>query len=144
MGGLLFLGESEGVEFHLFDHGGEAVGACGREVLFESYLVDKGEVGVEDVLRCLAVEGADEERDDAFGDDGVAVGLEPEFAVVVLTAEPNAALAAFDEVVVGFVGGVDGGAFLAEIDDVGVFVEPFVEGGEFVDDGLFYFLNCHG
>ena len=137
------MGEGEGVEPDLFDHGGEAIGTGGGEVFFEAYLVNEMEVGGEDVLWCLSVECADEEADDAFGDDGVAVGTEPKEAVAVLAAEPYAALAAFDEVAFGLVFLVDDGAFFAEVDDVGVFVEPFVERGEFVDDVLFDFLNGH-
>ena len=43
-------------------------------MLFETYGVDKLQVGVEDVLRSLTVEGTDKKRNDALGDHRVAVG----------------------------------------------------------------------
>ena len=73
----------------------------------------------------------------------VAVGLEPEAPVAVFAAEPHAALASFDKVAIGLVFFVDDGTFFAEVDEVGVFVEPLVVAGEFVDDGVFYFLYGH-
>ena len=127
----------------MFEHGGEAVGAGGGEVFLEAYDIDKAEVGIDDVLWGLPVEGADEEGDDALGNDGIAVGGEEELAILMAAAEPDAALAAFDEVALGLVAFVDGGAFLAEFDEVAVFVEPFVEVGELVDDLLFDFGDCH-
>ena len=66
----------QGVHLHLLDHAGEAVGAGGGEVLAEAYGVDEVELGVEYLLRGVPVEGADEQGDDAAGDDGVAVGAE--------------------------------------------------------------------
>ena len=137
------MGESEGVHLDLLDHGGKAVGTGGGEVLLEAYLVDELEVGSKDVLWRLSVKGANEEADNALGDNGVAVGTEPQEAVAMFAAQPYPALAAFDEVALGFVFFVNDGAFFAEVDDVGVFVEPFVESGEFVDDVLFDFLDGH-
>ena len=137
------LGKGKGVHLDLFDHRCEAVRACGGEVLLEAYLVNELEVGSKDVLWRLTVEGAYQEADDAFGDDGIAVGTKPKEAVAVFAAEPYAALTAFDEVALGFVFLVNDGTFFPEVDDVGVFVEPFVEGGEFVDDVLFDFLDGH-
>lgn len=42
-GGLL---EGGGEELDVADHAKEAVGACGGEVLFETYLIDEVEVGL--------------------------------------------------------------------------------------------------
>ena len=113
-------------------------------MLLEADDIDEAEVGVEYVFGCLSVEDADKECDDAFGYYGIAVGGEVEKAVVtVAAAEPYPALAALDEVVVGFVFFVDGGAFFSEFDEVAVFVKPFVEVGKFVNDLLFYFLDGH-
>lgn len=135
--------EGEGVEAHLLHHGYEAVGARGGEILGEAYAVDEVKVGVEDFLRGVAVEHLDKERDDAFDDDGVGVGGEIYMAVALFGVEPHAALATFDEMVRGFVSGVDGRERVAEVDDHCVAVHPVVEVREFLDYFVLGFVDCH-
>ena len=112
-------------------------------MFLEANDIDETDVCIDDVFGCLSVEGADKEGDDALGDDGVAVGGEEELAVLVAAAEPDAALAALDEVAFSLVALVDDGAVLAQLDEVAVFVEPFVEVGKLVDNLLFDFLDSH-
>ena len=122
---------------HLLHHGEEAVAACGGEVAAEAYLVDEMEVGVEYFVGCVRVEDADEQRYDAFYDDGVGIGPEVHAPFPVdVGVEPYAALAAFDEAVgcLELVGQRSQG--VAEVDDVAVAVHPVLDVGEFCD----YFL----
>ena len=59
-------------------------------MLLESDFIDEVQVGCQDVLGRLVAQGSDEQCDDAFGDDGVAVGLEVELAILKGGAQPNA------------------------------------------------------
>lgn len=43
-----------GIQHHLFYHGQESVGTCWRQVFLETYFVEKGKVGSEDVVRSLS------------------------------------------------------------------------------------------
>ena len=72
-------------------------------MLAQSYPVDEVEVGVEDLLGCVPADDADEQRDDALHDECVAVGGEEELAASLVALQPHAALAAVDEVLLGFV-----------------------------------------
>ena len=65
--------ESQGIHAHLLHHRHEAVAAGGGEVLLQSYLVDEVEVGIENLLRCGIAQHTDEQRDDAFHDERIAL-----------------------------------------------------------------------
>ena len=105
-------------------------------MLFKADNVDKVQVGIEYILGCLAVEGAYQQGDYAFCDDGVAVGGKKQTSVAVLAAKPYSALAALYEVALCLLFLVDDGAVLAKLNKVAVLVQPLVEVGELVDDLL--------
>lgn len=52
--GLLAL-ESQGIHLHLVHHGEHTIGTGRGEVLLEADLVDEVEVGLQDLVRCVAV-----------------------------------------------------------------------------------------
>lgn len=91
--------KGQGVVAHLAHHGQEAVGAGGGEVLFKADARDEVEVGVEDFLRSMVRQYADEQADDAFDDERIALGAERKVSVGGFIAnEPYAALATVDEI----------------------------------------------
>jgi len=94
--------ECQGVELHLFDHGQKAVGAGGREVLLKPYAIDEVEVGIQYGLGRLTAQHADEQGNNALGDDGIAVGSENNLTVNQFGFNPNLTLAPVDEVLRGF------------------------------------------
>ena len=104
----------------------------------------KIEVRVEYLLRCPTAQHPDKQCDDSFGDDRVAVGREPDFAVFVTGVDPNPRLAALDQVLIRAVLGCDGRERVAQSDQVFVFVEPFIEYRKFFDDLVLSFVVCHG
>ena len=112
-------------------------------MLLETYGVYECQVGVEDFLWGMTIEGSDKKTDDATCYDCIAVSAEIKLSVAEFTTEPYSALTSADEVVLGFVAFIYLGAFFAEVNEVGVSVEPFVEVGELVDDLLFCFFYCH-
>ena len=63
-------------------------------MFLEADLVEEGRVGVEDFLRGVAVEGADQQGDDAAGNHGVAVGTLPQakYTEYTLTLVPGDAI----------------------------------------------------
>ena len=61
-------------------HSHKTVAACGREVFAQADAVDEVEVGVEYFLRGVSAEHAYEQCDNAFDDEGVALGAEVEQA----------------------------------------------------------------
>ena len=65
--------EGKGVHPHLLDHSQEAVAAGGRQVFPQADLLDEVEVGIEDFLWGMVAEHADEQTDNAFHDEGVAL-----------------------------------------------------------------------
>ncbi len=114
------------------------------EVLLQPDRVDEVEVGCENLLRRAAVEYADEQRDDALGDDGIAVGRIVDLAPFEPCVDPNPRLTAVDEVAVGAVRRVDRRQCVAQFDQIVVFVEPVVEDRELADDfvlNLIHWLN---
>ena len=53
---VCFLIKYQGVHLDLLQHGQQTIGASGREMLSESYLLDKVEVGIKNVFGCLIIE----------------------------------------------------------------------------------------
>ena len=76
-------------------------------MLLKPYLVNKGGIGLQDVFRLLVREHTDEYRNDALGQNGVAVGGKDHVAVLLLAVQPNLALAALNDVFFGLVLPVD-------------------------------------
>lgn len=66
----------------LLDHGEQAVATGGREVVFQSDLLDEIEIGIEYLLRCMSAEHADEQGDDALHYQRVTFGRKPDFPVI--------------------------------------------------------------
>lgn len=63
--------ESQGVETHLLDHGGQPVGPCGRKVGAQADGVDEVELRIEYFAGRASVEHADQQRDDSLGMMGI-------------------------------------------------------------------------
>ena len=95
---LLHLVEGQGVELDLLDHGQQTVRACGGEVLAQAYAVYEVEVGVEYFAGRVSAEHAQQQRHYAFHYQGVGVGAEDHLAVLLLSHDPYAALAALDQI----------------------------------------------
>lgn len=111
---LAFLSlEGECVHAHLFHHGQQAVAAGGREVLLQADAGDEVEVGGKNFVRRVPGEHLDEQGDDTLYNESVALGLEDDFAVLFVGLQPYAALAAFYQVLVGFVAFIESWLFVA-------------------------------
>ena len=119
---LLFVLVRQRVQFHLLDHREQSVGPGGREVLPEPDPVDEIEVRVDDLLRRAAAEHADQQRDDPFGDDRVAVGRKVNFAVAQLGVDPYARLSSPDKELLVSVLLADCRQLAAQFDQVLLFV----------------------
>lgn len=130
----LFRAERDGVEAHLLNHRHESVRAGGREVLLEADSLNEIEVGIDDFLRRVAGEDLDQQGNDAFDDDGVALALEDDLPVHVIGLQPDAALASLDQIALCLIALIEWWQRVAQIDQEGVFVHPIVEYGELVDD----------
>lgn len=130
----LFRAERDGVEAHLLNHRHESVRAGGREVLLEADSLNEIEVGIDDFLRRVAGEDLDQQGNDAFDDDGVALALEDDLSVHVIGLQPDAALASLDQIALCLIALIEWWQRVAQIDQEGVFVHPIVEYGELVDD----------
>lgn len=130
----LFRAERDGVEAHLLNHRHESVRAGGREVLLEADSLNEIEVGIDDFLRRVAGEDLDQQGNDAFDDDGVALALEDDLPVYVIGLQPDAALASLDQIALCLIALIEWWQRVAQIDQEGVFVHPIVEYGELVDD----------
>ena len=94
----LFRAERDGVESHLLNHRHESVRAGRREVLLEADSLNEIEVSIDDFLRRVAGEDLNQQGNDAFDDDGVALALEDDLPVYVIGLQPDAALASLDQI----------------------------------------------
>ena len=130
----LFRAERDGVEAHLLNHRHESVRAGGREVLLEADSLNEIEVSIDDFLRRVAGEDLDQQGNDAFDDDSVALALEDDLPVHVVGLQPDAALASLDQIAFCLIALIEWWQRVAQIDQEGVFVHPIVEYGELVDD----------
>lgn len=130
----LFRAERDGVEAHLLNHRHESVRAGGREVLLEADSLNEIEVGIDDFLRRVAGEDLDQQGNDAFDDDGVALALEDDLSVHVIGLQPDAALASLDQIALCLIALIEWWQRVAQVDQEGVFIHPIVEYGELVDD----------
>lgn len=130
----LFRAERDGVESHLLNHRHESVRAGGREVLLETDSLNEIEVGIDDFLRRVAGEDLDQQGDNAFDDDSVALALEDDLPVYVIGLQPDATLASLDQIALCLIALIEWWQRVAQIDQEGVFVHPIVEYGELVDD----------
>ena len=130
----LFRAERDGVEAHLLNHRHESVRAGGREVLLEADSLNEIEVGIDDFLRRVAGEDLDQQGNDAFDDDGVALALEDDLSVHVIGQQPDAALASLDQIALCLIALIEWWQRVAQVDQEGVFIHPIVEYGELVDD----------
>lgn len=135
--------EGECVHAHLFHHGQQAVATGGREVLLQADAGDEVEVGGKNFVRRVPGEHLDEQGDDTLYNESVALGLEDDFAVLFVGLQPYAALAAFYQVLVGFVAFIESWLFVAQVDEQLVAVHPVVEVTEFGDDFVLHFVDCH-
>ena len=136
-------GEGEGALFHLGGHEGEGIGAGGGEVLLEAAAFDEAHVGLEDGIRGLVIEDADEEGDHALCDEGIGIGVVADLAGLAGGVEPDLGLAALDEVGWGFEGIGQRRQAFAEADDVFVALGPILEQGELVEQLLLFFGDGH-
>ena len=113
-------------------------------MLAEPYLVDEVEVGVEDFVGSVAIEHTEQERDDAFNDHGVGVGLEGDGAILVAVGgDPHAALASFDEVCRRFLVIGKRRKSVAQVDDVGIAVHPVAETLKLFNDFVLRLVDSH-
>ena len=94
----LFRPESHRIEAHLLYHGYQSVRTGGREVLFETYLLDKVQICVKYLLRCMVIQDLNQQGDNAFDNDGITLSLEVDLATHEVCLQPNTTLAALDEV----------------------------------------------
>ena len=105
--------------------------------------LDEIQVGVEDFLWCVSVEHTDEQGDDAFHDEGVALCREHDFAIHKVGLQPHTALATVNQVALCLVPLVERWLLVAQVDEQLVFVHPVGEVGEFFDHLVLQFVDCH-
>ena len=93
-------------------------------MLMKTDSVDEIKVGIENLLRSATAECAHQQRYDAFHDYCVAVGLECDYAVGIVSLKPHAALTSFNYVVGCFVALVKRRHLVAQVDDICVAIHP--------------------
>lgn len=103
-------------------------------MLAQTDLLDEVEVGVEDLLGRVAAEDADEQRDDALGDERVAIGGEDEAPVEVVALQPYAALATIDEVLLVLILLLQRFEVVAQVDKHLILIHPVGKLVELLDD----------
>ena len=99
----LFRPKSHRIEAHLFHHSDQSVGSGGREVLFESYLLDEVQIRIENLLRSVIAQYLNQQGYNAFDDNGIALSLEVDLAIHEVCLQPYTALATLDEVTLCFI-----------------------------------------
>ena len=91
--------KGEGIHAHLLHHSHQSVAAGGGEVFLQPHPLDEVEVGGKNVVRSLSREHAQQQGDDTFHDDGIAVGSKcHSSAFSCLGVNPHAALAALYQI----------------------------------------------
>lgn len=110
-------------------------------MLAQTDLLDEIEVGIEDLLRRVAADHADEQRDDALGDERVAIGGEDEAAIGVVALQPHAALTTLDEVLLVLVLLVQRLEVVAQVDQHLILVHPVGKLVELLDDLVLQFVD---
>ena len=133
-GGLLDLGR----------HGVEGVRPGGRQVVFQAGFVQLGHVRLQDFFRRQAGKQPDEDGNEALGDEGIAVCVQFQYAIVRFRVQPYAGLASLDEGVLRFVGFIQPGQFFTQADDVFVAFRPVLEQIQFIQQVLQAFFVVHG
>ena len=114
-------------------------------MLTQTYLLDEVEVGIEDFLRRVVAEYTDEEGDNAFDNEGIALcGKVDEAVGGEVCGQPHAALAAVDEVLLNFGTGGQRLLLIAQVDEQLVLVHPVLEVGELFYDLVLYLVDGHG
>ncbi len=111
-------------------------------MLLDANLVDVSEVTGQDLLRGMSRQHTNEQVDDAFRDDRIAVGAEKQFTVVHLRMEPHLRLATGNQVRIILILRVDEGQALPQLNNIIVFVHPVVEQLKFFNDFAFRFCNA--
>ena len=109
-------------------------------MLAQSDAVDEIEVGIENLLRSVSAEHADEQCHNALHYQCVALCGEPQCPVTVVGLQPHTTLAAVDEVAFGFILVVQRLLFVAEVDEQLVFVHPVFEVRELLNNFVLQFV----
>ena len=122
------------------DHRDQSVGSGRREILLKTYLVDESEIVRGDLFRCADRIEIDQKGDNAFRDDSVAVGLEPKFSVLQAPIQPNPGLTSLNQLILSLFRLRIRLQILSQVDEILVFVEPFIVHREIVNHRLFSFL----
>lgn len=110
----------------------KAVGAARGKEGVKGELFEKKRGVLEDRGGALGGVEEDEERGEAFGDEGVGVGCKMEKALLDMCVEVHAALAASHKVMIGLPSGIERGKAVAPGDDFevnGLFSRKRGEGG---------------
>ena len=133
----------KGIEAHLLHHSHESIATGGGEMLLESNLLDKVEVGIGNLFSGVPGEHLDQKAHDTLHDERIAFSLEDEAADHLNGLQPYAALAAFYEIAVGLILLGQWLLLTAEVDEELVLVHPVVQLAELFDDLILYFVDGH-
>ena len=135
--------KGEGIHAHLLHHCHQSVAAGGGEVFLQSHLLDEVEVGGKNVVRRLPREHAQQQGDDTFHDDGIAVGSKcHSSAFSCLGVNPHAALAALYQLFRSFKVLIERFKSVAKVYDIGIAVHPVVETAKFLNNLVLNLINC--
>ena len=139
----LLRAESQRINPHLLHHCYKSVASRGRQMLLQSNLFYEVEIGIENLLRRMAAEHTNQQRDDALHDQCIALSLKVNDAVGKVCHKPHTALATVNEVLLRLVLLVKRFQFIAQIYQQLVLVHPVVKAGELLNNLVLYFVNAH-
>ena len=72
-------------------------------MLFEANLLDEIKIRIENLLWRVVAQHLNQQGDDTFNDDGIALSLEVDLAIHEVCLQPYTALATLDEVTLCFI-----------------------------------------
>ena len=105
-------------------------------------VLNKSQIGLCDFSGILAIQNTNNHGDQAFGDYRIAICGETKGVVgIAFSVKPNSRLATFDQVFIHFVRVINLRQFFAKLDDVLVFIHPFLKKTKLLDDLFLYVFN---
>ena len=129
--------------FQRVHHIDQTVGAGRRQMLLQTDGIDEIKIHGRDVAGLLIRQHPNQQSDDAFGDDRIAVGRELDHAAVHFGAQPHLTLTTANQMAVGFVSRIDQGQFFSEVNQVFISIGPLIEQTEFLDDSVLDLVDVH-
>ena len=138
---LLFRPESHGIESHLLDHRHQSIRTGGRQVLFQTDLIDEMEISIQNLLRSMIGKYPNQQADNAFDNDRITLPSEVDPSIHIVGLQPYPTLATLDQVAFGLVFLIQWFERIAQVDQQRIFIHPIVEVCKFCNHFVLQFIN---